>query len=149
MKNFTQEIIRLGNEVRDLKTFGLTSSSSLALAKISQTFTFQIVGYKVNYEYDYCASSRAALIKLVPDDGKNMLTMPILASNSSALNSRDVELKRIIIDGEDGFEFRIVAGSPDDLTRINNGQTIPPITFTVDFYATSDFTIDIQWRQDH
>lgn len=149
MKNFTQEIIRLGDEVRDLKTFGLTSSSSLALADATVNLTFQIVGYTVNTQYDRSASSQTALIKLIPDDGKNMLSMGVISAGSSALTSREITFDRIVIDGQPAYMLNISAGSPNDLTRINNGQTIAPITFTVKFYATSDFTIDIQWRQDH
>lgn len=149
MKNFTQEIIRLGNEVRDLKTFGLTSSSSLALAEATASFTFQIVGYTVNTQYDRCASSRTAFIKLTPVDGKNTLSMPIMTAGRAELSKRDVRFKRVVIDGESGYQLQIVAGSDADLARINNGQTIPPITFTFKFYATSDFTISTTWRQDH
>lgn len=149
MKNFTQEIIRLGNEVRDLKTFGLASSSSLALAEATVNLTFQIVGYIVNTQYDRCASSRTAFIKLTPDDGKNMLSMGVISAGASELTSREVRLSRIVADGAPGYIMNIVAGSDADLALINNGQTIPPITFTVKFYATSGFTIDIQWRQDH
>lgn len=149
MKNFTQEIIRLSNEVRDLKTFGLTSSSSLALAEATVNLTFQIVGYTVNTQYDRCASSQTALIKLIPDDGKNMLSMATISAGSSSLTSRRVRLSRIVLDGMPSYAMNIVAGSNADLTAINNGQTIAPITFTLKFYATSDFTIDIQWRQDH
>lgn len=149
MKNFTQDIIRLSNEVRDLKTFGLTSSSSLALAEATVNLTFQIVGYTINTQYDRCASSRTAFIKLTPDDGKNMLSMGVISAGASALTSREVRLSRIVVDGVPSYTMNIVAGSDADLARINNGQTVAPITFTVKFYATSDFTISTTWRQDH
>lgn len=78
-----------------------------------------------------------------------MLSMGVISAGSSALTSREIAFDRIVIDGQPAYTLNISAGSPNDLTRINNGQTIAPITFTVKFYATSDFTIDIQWRQDH
>ena len=146
---FAKKMKEIEREINELKTHGLRSSSSLALTSRSISVTQQIVGYTVNYPNDNCAGQSAALIKLTPDDGKSMLTMACIASNSNELIGRRIVLRKIVIDGGIGYEFRIVAGSPSDLATIQGGGSIPAITFDIEIYATSEFSATLTYRQDH
>lgn len=149
MITFTTRIKDLEREINELKTHGLRSSSSLALAEHAISVTMQIVGYSVNYLNDHCAGQSTALIKLTPDDGKSMLTMACVASNSDELKGRRVVLRKVPIGGQIGYEFQIISGSPTDLSTIQGGSSIPPITFDIKIYATSEFTPTLTYRQDH
>lgn len=149
MITFTTRIKDLEREINELKTHGLRSSSSLALAEHAVSVTMQIVGYSVNYLNDHCAGQSAALIKLTPQDGKSMLTMACVASNSDELKGRRVVLRKVPIGGQIGYEFQIIAGSPTDLSTIQNGGSIPAMSFTLKIYATSEFTPTLTYRQDH
>lgn len=149
MQTFANRLKEIEREINELKTQGLRSSSSLAVTERTITVTIQIVGYTVNYTNDHCAGQSAALIKLTPDDGKSMLSMACIASNANELRGRGVMLEKVVINGETGYEFRIYAGSPTDLTTIQGGGTISPITFTIKIYATSEFTPTLTYRQDY
>lgn len=149
MITFANRLKEIEREINELKTQGLRSSSSLALTSRTITITQQIVGYTVNYPNDNCAGQSAALIKLTPDDGKSMLTMACVASNSNELIGRRVVLRKIVIDGGIGYEFRIVDGSRSDLATIQGGGSIPALTFDIEIYATSEFSATLTYRQDH
>ena len=149
MITFTTRIKDLEREINELKTHGLRSSSSLALAEHAVSVTMQIVGYTVSFQNDRCAGQSAALIKLTPPDGKSMLTMACVASNSNELKGRRVVLRKVPIGGQIGYEFQIISGSPTDLSTIQGGSSIPPITFEIKIYATSEFTPTLTYRQDH
>ena len=129
MITFTTRIKDLEREINELKTHGLRSSSSLALAEHAVSVTMQIVGYTVSFQNDRCAGQSAALIKLTPQDGKSIRKVPI--------------------GGQIGYEFQIISGSPTDLSTIQGGSSIPPITFDIKIYATSEFTPTLTYRQDH
>lgn len=149
MQTFADRLKEIEREINELKTQGLRSSSSLALTERTINITMQIVGYSVSYLNDHCAGQYTALIKLTPDDGKSMLTMACVASNSNELIGRRVALRKIPIGGQIGYEFQIIAGSPTDLSIIQNGGSIPAMSFMLKIYATSEFTPTLTYRQDY
>lgn len=149
MITFANRLKEIEREINELKTQGLRSSSSLAMTERTITITQQIVGYTVSYTNDNCAGQSAALIKLTPNDGKSMLTMACVASNSNELIGRRVVLRKIVINGGIGYEFCIIVGSPSDLATIQGGGSISPITFDIKIYATSEFSTTLTYRQDH
>lgn len=147
--DFAQRIIKLEQELRDINTNGKTSSSSLAVAEHEIDVQMQIVGYKVNYENDNCASEYAALIAMTPKDGKSMLTSCAIVEGAEFLTDRSVILVPITIDGNPAYEFRIQAGSPADLTIIQNGGSIAQMSFRLLLTGTSEFNTNIEYRKDH
>lgn len=149
MADFQGRIKILDADIRELNTNGLRSSSSLGVTEREIDVTMQIVGYRVNYDNDRCAGKEAALIELAPEDGKSMLTNAAIISGSEQLTSRDVVLIPTIINNNPGYEFRISAGSPADLSTIQGGGSIPAITFRLLLTATSEFNVNLTYRTDH
>lgn len=150
MTNFDQLLLEQERELTELKTTGLKSSSSLAVTSHTLTVTQQIVGYRVNYDNDSCGAQSAAIIEVIPSDGKNMLTtISANPSDRSKYTNRYVQIVPTIKNGHNAFEFRILAGSNADLATIQGGGSIPALTFTLTITATSEFTTNITYRQDH
>lgn len=149
MADFQGRVKTLDADIRELNTNGLRSSSSLGVAEREIDVTMEIVGYRVNYENDNCASKEAALIELIPIDGKSMLTNAALISGGDELTDRGVVLIPTTINGNPGYEFRIQAGSPADLFTIQGGGSIPAITFHFLLTATSEFNVNLTYRTDH
>lgn len=149
MNAFEKRITALEDEVRELKTEGLRSSSSLGVAEHIATITQEIVGYTVNYPNDNCASRNSAIIEVIPVDGKTMLTSISLHSPKTVLVGRDQSIIPMIKNGHNAYEFRFLSGSSIDLATIQGGTAIPP--FTMDFLitGTSEFTLNITYRQYH
>lgn len=149
MTNFDQMILDLEHELLNLKTTGLKSSSSLAVAEKSISITQQIVGYTVNYLNDHCASQSAAIIEIIPSDGKVMLTSVALKGDGSQLANRYAIVLPTSINGHNAYEFRFVEGSSADLTTIQNNGTVAPINLEFVISGTSDFTLNLTYRQDY
>lgn len=149
MRDFPGRIMTLESEIRELNTDGVLSSSSLAVAEHELTVTMEIVGYDGNYHNSDCAGRQAALIELAPKDGKSMLTSASLMTNSGQLTDRSFVLVPIIINDHPAYEFRIVSGSPADLTTIQGGGSIPSMDFKLLLSATSDFNVNLTYRTDH
>lgn len=149
MAGFQERVQTLDADIRELNTNGLRSSSSLGVAEREIDVTMEIVGYRVNYDNDNCASKEAALIELIPIDGKSMLTNAALISGGDQLTDRGVVLIPTTINDNPGYEFRIQAGSPTDLSTIQGGGSIPAITFRFLLTATSEFNVNLTYRTDH
>lgn len=149
MTNFDKKIIELQREVNELKTEGMKSSSSLAVIERSVTFVQQIVGYDYNYHLDSCASKAAAIIEIIPSDGKAMMASFAMKSGKEYLTDRYVFLNPRIMNGHLAFEFRFPDGSNADLIAIQGGATLPEMQFEVIISATSPFTTNLTYRQDH
>lgn len=147
--NFDKYLIDLERELNELKTDGFKSSSSLAVAEHSVTITQQIIGYDFNYHLDSCAGKSAAIIEVIPSDNKNMLTSIYVDQGAAELVGRYIYLLPTIKNGHNAYEFRIISGSNADLAIIQNGGTIPPITFGLTITGTSEFTTNITYRQDY
>lgn len=149
MADFQGRVKTLDADIRELNTNGLRSSSSLGVAEREIDVTMEIVGYRVNYDNDNCAGKEAALIELIPIDGKSMLTNAALISGGDQLTDRGVVLIPTTINGNPGYEFRIQAGSPADLSTIQGGGSIPATTFRLLLTATSEFNVNLTYRTDH
>ena len=149
MNTFDERIKSLETEVHALKTEGLGSSSALGVAEHTATITQEIIGYTVNFPNDNCASRDAAIIEIIPADGKNMLTSISMRSNQNNLVGREQSIKPTILNGHNAYEFRFISGSATDLATIQGGTAIPP--FNLDFLitGTSEFSTNITYRQYH
>ena len=147
MQNFDQYLMDLERELLDLKTIGRNSSSSLATTSQTITITQQIVGYSVNYHFDNCAAQYTAEMELVPNDGKTMLSSICLTSSAQALNGRFAKIIPRIKNGHPTYDFFFVSGSPADLAIIQGGGTVPPTSMTFKISATSEFSVNLTYRE--
>lgn len=146
MKQFVDELLKMSQEITDLKTHGLRTSSSLALADETVGVSMQIVGYNGN---NSCAGKQTALIKVATTDGHDALTMATISAGANQLAGRQVSLQKAMIDGSIGYEFKIESGSASDLATIAGGGTVATLDFDITIYATSEFTATITYRTDH
>lgn len=149
MTNLDQYLIGLERELNELKTDGFKSSSSLAVIEKTITITQQIVGYTVNYTNDNCASKSAAVIEIIPNDGKAMLTSIAVGTGSQYLVHRMASLTQRLVNGHNAYEFRFMSGSASDLATIQGGGTIPTMTIELTITGTSDFTTNLTYIQDY
>ena len=149
MTNLDQYLIELERELNELKTDGLKSSSSLAVSEQTISVTQQLVGYDFNYHLDSVAGKAAAIIEIIPNDGKAMITSIALKTGAQYLINRYARITQRLMNDHIAYEFAFVSGSSADIAFVQNGGTFPQWTMEFVITATSEFTANLIYRQDH
>ena len=148
MNNFYSRIKNIEASLNRLKTFGLSSSSSVTTIAKTVTIPFKIVPYKVNYEWDNCAGQYSARIT-INWIGPVGLSSAYIKEPTNLANRR-YALDRITdSDHQCQYGLTLMEGSKDDLAIFNSGGDIPQFNVVVEIVATADFSLTYTLRQEH
>lgn len=146
MNNIYSKIKGIEARLNSLKAIGLTSASSISIAKKDITVQMQIVPLRVvSGEVLDCGSSKEVYIKITPL--KNNVAFPVLyiKDTNSLYNERYIGVNLYYING--AYTYRIIAhGSDDDLRRLNNGEVLPVENYNFNVSCTSDFNYSIEYK---
>lgn len=147
-ESLSARIRNIEARMNQLKTAGLRSSASITTTVKTVTIPVQIVPYKINYEWDNCASKYSARIHIDWTDNVGLCSAYIKSPTN--LENRRYQLDRLTnVDDDCEFGFDIISGSNEDLEAFNDGQTVPPFDVTISVVATADFTISYTLREEH
>lgn len=146
--SFAQRIRSIEAKMNRLKTFGLSSSSSIVTTSRSVTIPFTIVPYEVNYKWDNSGGEFSARITVnwIGDQG---LCSAYIKSPAN-LQCRRIALDRLTNTsfGSD-FGLNIVWGSTEDLEHFNNGGGAISMTLEVEIIATAAFELSYTLTREH
>lgn len=148
MNKFSSRIKDIEARMNRLKTFGLSSSSTVATTSKTLVLPIKIVPYKVNYEWDNCAGQYSYRVR-VNWSGANGLCS-IYIKNPINLQARRYNITRLTDSAfHTEFGIELMDGSTQDLAIFNNGGSIPEYNITLEIVATANFTISYTSRQEH
>lgn len=148
MNKFSSRIKDIEARMNRLKTFGLSSSSSLSMISKTVVIPMKIVPYKINYEWDRCAGEYSYRITI------NWANRPGLCS-AYIKAPKDLRNRRYAFDRLSNsnnmceFGLEIISGSDDDLDIFNSGGSIAPFNITIEIVASANFTISYTSRREH
>lgn len=143
MNSFSSRIKDIEARLIKLKTLGLSSASSLTIAKKNLTVRFQVVPQRtVGGEVLDCGSSKVAYIIVTPINNPVALAVMYLRDLNSLYNDRYYGTNYYYSGGS--YIFRVVIyGSSDDLRRLNNGETLPVENYNFRIDCSSDFNYSV------
>lgn len=148
MNNFASRIKNIEARMNRLKTFGLSSSSSVKTTAKTITLPIKIVPYKINYEWDNCGGQYSYRVR-VNWVGANGLCSIYMKSPINLRNRRYGVYRLTNTSFNYEFGVNLMSGSKDDLAIFNNGGSIPEYNIQLEIVATADFTISYTRRQEH
>jgi hypothetical protein len=148
MNSFAERIRSIEAKMNQLKTFGLSSSSSVTTTSKTVTVPMQIVPYKINYEWDACAGQYSYRIRVNWTNASGLCSLYI--KSPANLQGRSYNISRLT-DSSFHTEFgvEINAGSTQDLDIFNGGGSVPQFNLVLEIVATANFTITYTSRQEH
>lgn len=148
MNSFAERIRSIEAKMNQLKTFGLSSSSSVSTTSKTVTVPMQIVPYKINYEWDACAGQYSYRIRVNWTNASGLCSLYI--KSPANLQGRSYNISRLT-DSSFHTEFgvEINAGSTQDLDVFNSGGSVPQFNLVLEIVATANFTITYTSRQEH
>lgn len=148
MNSFAERIRSIEAKMNKLKTFGLSSSSSITTTSKTVTVPMQIVPYKINYEWDACAGQYSYRIRVNWTNASGLCSLYI--KSPANLQGRRYNISRLTNSAfHTEFGVELQSGSTEDLEIFNNGGSIPAYNLTIEIVATADFTITYTSRQEH
>ena len=147
MNSFSARIKNIEARMNQLKTFGLSSSSSVKTISKTVSITFTIVPYKVNYEWDNCHSSQSARIYLNWNTQQQGLCSAYIKSPANLQNRRIVLDRLTTSNYASTFGLDVLSGSGQDLAYFNNGGSPFQMAMTIEVVATADFSLSYTMRQ--
>lgn len=141
MNNFASRIKNIEARMNNLKTIGLTSSSSLTVAEYTITVHFQIIATQIGAggEIFDAGASQYAFINIQTKDSQNALICNWLTSPADVEN-RSIYDAQVVIPGYKYSYQLYVNANDDDVYRLERGETLPVRYYSFKFISTSEIT---------
>ena len=147
-ESFVNKIVKLQQEVRDLKTCPIKTSTQIATTTKSINVTFTLTVHPGGGFPAYAYSTKRAIITAVA--GENMITMCTLKNNSGdvtnyALNGRTLNLFPYQCGSTAIYTTVLYSQNSADIQDILDGKTVT-FTYTLDITASSDVTLSVTYE---
>lgn len=147
--NFYSKIRNIEARMNKLKSIGLSSSSSITIKEVSCSVYLKIIPTRVDEitgEVLDCGSSQFCSIKIRTKNNESALFGMRLVSPTTFTQYLYVNK----IGGGDntykyGFDIDVI-GSQTELDILTNGGTLPVVEYKFKIIGTSDFSINITYR---
>ena len=142
---FDNTIKRLEQEVIELKSCPIKTSTQLQTKTIEQSISFDLV-YVAQILPNFCWGSDSIIITMTSTDGTSMLTDCVLKNSDDAagydLAARSVTILRTDCGSTSQYSIHAVSRNANDIYELSQGHDVT-INYTVVLTSTSDFTISI------
>lgn len=150
MSNFSSKIKDIERRINQLKTLGLSSSSSLNIAEYEITLHFQIVATRIGAggEVFDAGSSQEALIRITTKDNRPALIC-LRYISPLQIGARTIYIDETLMNiGNYDYAYNcVIFGDEADKQALQNGQTLPVQNYKYKILATSEITsINITYR---
>lgn len=127
--------------MNQLKTLGLSSSSSLAMSENQYTFQLQIIGTQFDSDGNVteAGASKKGILKIRTQDRQPAL-LGIRYISPLNFGDRGIRIFPTLEKTDDFYNYCYsfyIYGDQDDIDALNNGQTLPTVSYTVKLLSTS------------
>lgn len=139
MNSFASRIKNIEARMNNLKTIGLTSSSSLRVAEYTITVHFQIIATWIGASGEIfgAGASQYAFVNIQTKDSQNAFICNWLTAPAN-LENRDVYDAQVVIPGYK-YSYQLhVKANDDDISRLERGETLPVRNYSFKFVSTSE-----------
>lgn len=140
---FEDTIKRLEQEVIDLKSCPIKTSTQLTTKSVDQSASFNMV-YVQQLSPNLCWGNDSIVITMTSTNGTNMLTDCVLKNSDDAsghnMDNRTVTILRTDCGDTSQYKIHLVSRNTNDIYALSQGQQVT-INYTLVLTATSDFTI--------
>lgn len=141
MGSFTSRIKGIEARINNLKTSGLTSSSSLTVAEYTITVHFQIIATWIGASGEIfgAGGSQRALVNIQTKNSQNAFICNWLIAPVN-LENRDIFDAQVVIPGYKYSYDLYVSANDDDIRRLERGEILPVRNYSFKFVSTSEIT---------
>lgn len=143
--SFSDEILKLEQEVLALKTCPIKTSTQMATKSVQQAISFDL-DYVAQLMPNFAWGADTVVITMASTDGNNMLTSCTLENSDDAsghnLLGRGIQILHTDAGSTSQYKVSAWSRNPNDITTLSGGGSVT-LNYTVLLTATSDFTISI------